>query len=159
MSLLTDEQSTSVYDFIHIDNTRNALCSLFAVTHRQFAICVSTLHSINLTTIYMQSTLPFFCKIPWMYLCGINWAAKLSAITQTLLYVTLLATPIADVVAWLTKKEQLGDLLGLVANVLLGLLALHVAGTLSKLTICAMGLMWARETKMGRVANKLVTFV
>lgn len=60
-----------------------------------------------------------------------NWAAKLAAITQTLLYVTLLAMPIAGLVTWLTENGQLGDLHVLAAKALLGLLALHVAGALA----------------------------
>ncbi len=60
-----------------------------------------------------------------------NWAAKLATITQSLLYVTLLAMPIAGLVTWLTENEQLGDLHVLAADALLVLLALHVAGALA----------------------------
>lgn len=60
-----------------------------------------------------------------------NWAAKLAALTQVLLYVTLLVMPVAGLIAWLTSNEWLGDQHSLAGKVLIGLIVLHVAGALA----------------------------
>ena len=60
-----------------------------------------------------------------------NWAAKLAALTQTLLYATLLAMPLAGLAAYFTGSEQIAGLHGLASKVLIALIALHVAGALA----------------------------
>lgn len=60
-----------------------------------------------------------------------GWAAKLATVTQTLLYATLLAMPVAGLIAWLTGNEQIGDLHALASELLIALLVLHVAGALA----------------------------
>ena len=60
-----------------------------------------------------------------------NWAQTLAKITQTLLYATVLAMPVAGLIAWLTGNHELADLHGLAAEALLVLVALHVAGALA----------------------------
>ena len=60
-----------------------------------------------------------------------NWAAKLAALTQTLLYVTLLAMPVAGLVAWLTGNDWLAGQHSFAAEVLIALLVLHVSGALA----------------------------
>jgi len=59
------------------------------------------------------------------------WAQRLAAITQTLLYVTVLAMPVAGLVAWFAKDESLASLHSLAAKALFALIGLHAAGALA----------------------------
>lgn len=59
------------------------------------------------------------------------WAQRLAAVTQTLLYVVVLAMPVAGLIAWFGENEQLASLHALAAKVLLALIVLHAAGALA----------------------------
>lgn len=59
------------------------------------------------------------------------WAQWLARVTQTLLYVVVLAMPIAGLVAWFAENAALGSLHALAAKLLVALVALHAAGALA----------------------------
>lgn len=59
------------------------------------------------------------------------WAQRLAAVTQTLLYATVLAMPLAGAVAWFGDVGTLGSLHALASKLLLALLVLHVGGALA----------------------------
>ena len=59
------------------------------------------------------------------------WAQRLARVTQTLLYVVVLAMPIAGLIAWFAESTALASLHSLAAKLLLVLLALHAAGALA----------------------------
>lgn len=60
-----------------------------------------------------------------------NWAVKLAKVSHIALYFLLLAMPIAGLTAWLLGNEWLGDQHVLASDILLGIIALHVAGALA----------------------------
>ena len=60
-----------------------------------------------------------------------TWAARLAAVTQALLYATVLSMPIAGAIAWFGGNEALGGLHALASKVLIGLVLLHSAGALA----------------------------
>ncbi len=60
-----------------------------------------------------------------------NWAIKLAKLTHTALYFFLLTMPIVGLTAWLLGNEWLGDQHVLASSILLGIIALHIAGALT----------------------------
>jgi len=60
-----------------------------------------------------------------------NWAVALARVSHFALYLFLLAMPIAGLTAWLLGNEWVGDQHILASNILLGIIALHVAGALA----------------------------
>ena len=60
-----------------------------------------------------------------------TWAARLAAVTQALLYATVLSMPIAGAIAWFGGNEELGALHALASKALIALVALHAAGALA----------------------------